>query len=485
MLGHHHNCCSVPGSWYAKPFRPYFKLVTPLYDYEPMPSHLSSCHNNFIQMPSLPQKLSESTEHVTDWFMQLASAAPRFGYGELYRFLVNSVELDLGRKITMKMRNYGQPWTDPILWSQHLLEHVYNNKQLRYDLRKLVQVELSSEPRTSKECMVLIDLQARYHDLYNTVNGYYNICMAQFSERCMDKIEKDLRDMGVVVGHLGKIADWLTLDNLKEVLKDLGNELEDIDVLGQCSAPVEPQWASTRKASSRNDSVSTPPDFNRFVTRSNSNGDMDIYLQHGEKGIGLESPDIQNIIDAGVYTPITGTTLALLTGDKARLNSPDIFNKQTRSGEFSLHAAHAAPIRKRHSTNVVQPSSSDLVLPSEFSSNTSSESSTGGAYERVSDFDLNVKYKPVEAPSLDVWTSPAFIIKGNALFVKIEGVPLRTHMAFKHPSQRRQCDVVYSREESMFRAIFELCPKCGNHGKNTATKCVRHPYYFMYYSTVL
>lgn len=93
-------------------------------------------------------------------------------------------------------------------------------------------------------------------------------------------------------------------------------------------------------------------------------------------------------------------------------------------------------------------------------------------------------------PSEKTWTGYRFMVTTNELFCAVDGVPMRTHVAFRHPLRRKRGQSIITREESLYRTKHKLCIRCGNHieeagdeaADESSAKCVRHPYYYIYFN---
>lgn len=100
-------------------------------------------------------------------------------------------------------------------------------------------------------------------------------------------------------------------------------------------------------------------------------------------------------------------------------------------------------------------------------------------------------------PTKAIWKSPEHIKFINGLFVDLNGLEPRTHLAFIHPSLYQTGRLAITCAEFIYRANNNLCLSCGNHfaEKNSncvldfksylGYRCILHPFYHMYYNVFI
>lgn len=519
-------------------------MVTPLqgYKFSPMAAPNDGLYRGSLKAAALAQKLESGTVDVTGWFVQLANAVlvkepgqPMLTQKEVHRFLLNSVNIELRLQVSQAMIARGLPWTDPVQWSQHLLERVYDTQKLRFDLQKVVQ-EFAKTPQTVSEFRDRAELLAAYHEVMNSPDGYFNISMAQLPDECVVAIESKLRDMGIVLETEQTITPGTTLPKLKrtlmKVIAELDESAKSADSADTLVAPAKIETETFNSCEVGNLLKYGEADPRKFKTakepRVQKNGkramNFATFKEDRHDTWGTVGADRTNLFEPSrlfdkprntiskYHSSITSSPplvkSQLKTIHTSTPLSPEYFEPQLSFVPDSLNIFEPAlqntiihnPIPRRpdpfyttHDQFPLASSSSSYFSSSPYSSSFSTPDC--GHFQSVSHTEL-AKYAARPPSGFEIWRSPEFIYECNSLFVHIEGVPFRGHMSFKHPYQRGQCESVYTKEEQLFRVIHDLCSKCGNHKMRKSgledgdfglfrEKCVRHPYLFRYYSTVL
>lgn len=171
----------------------------------------------------MPEKLSFETKNVVAWFRKMKRAVfsqEKFGgltKVQLHRFLLKSVKYDLRLHVSQCMISEKADWSDPIAWSQYLLEITYDRFKLRADLQSLV-MDLHKSPTNDMECRRYARLHADYQAYYNTAEGYFNIVLSNFDTSASVKIETELRSKRILVKN--RVRPDVSLSEIKVALND-------------------------------------------------------------------------------------------------------------------------------------------------------------------------------------------------------------------------------------------------------------------------
>lgn len=480
------------------------------------------------------------TVDVTAWFVQLANAVstkepgqPMLTQKEVHRFLLNSVNIELRLQVSQGMIARGLPWTDPVHWSQHLLERVYNAKRRRFDLQKVIE-GFTTPPQTANECRDRVELLDAYQEVMNTPDGYFNINMAQLPDECVGAIESKLRDMGIMLETEQTIMPEITLFKLKRTLKKVIAELDEnaksADSAETLVAPAknEPESIDSYEFDNllkygefepRKSKTTKEPWGQKFGKKAMNFATL---KEDRHDGWGAVGADRTNLLEPSLL--FDKPRNKILKYQNSILSSPPLVKSQIKATHTSTPLSpdyFDPPAYIPESLNIFEPALQNTIIhnpiprrpdpfytmhdqfPLASSSYYSSSSPYSplfstpdcGRFQSVSHTEL-AKYAARPPPTFEIWRSPEFVYECNSLFLPVEGVSFRVHMSFKHPYQRGQCESVYTKEEQLFRVIHDLCSKCGNHKMRKPgledgdfglfrEKCVRHPYLFRYYSTVL
>lgn len=444
----HHNKGS---DFEIEPFRPYFHLITPLKNYQ-----YNDCTKYQFPLPvaSLSEKLSYDTKNVIKWFEKLTKTVyPKVTGGlskiQLHSFLLKSVHNDLRLCVSQAMKSENKDLKNPILWSQYLLEIIYDTNRLRADLRRLANA-LQHSPQSVKDCRCLVKLHLEYQNLYATPDGYYNIVLSRLSIPCALWIEDKLREQKIINAHDSKITEGITLTEIKNVLVEIMEALPNHEFMLKNTQGYNISNTSRKKKHA--------------------------HRKRGTKRVSYKS-EISTL--TGSLIPSSSVrSLPTFPEDETYISS-------VQSSKFRLGSNSGATlVLNSEDMNLFQKERGIFNFSRVSSSSDTSSGTYGGAWKAQSNEEI-ANYTPQIPPSVKLWHSSSFIKKSNDLFVPMPTKIQRKHMAFRHPSQRTQCQSILTREEDQYRESHDLCLKCGNHESEVYQKCIRHPFYYIYYSSVL
>jgi hypothetical protein len=364
--------------------------------------------NNETTMTPLPQLLPE-TNDVTNWFARLLRTLAEIEARQkhtltapaLHKFLTDSVAAPLRLAVNEIMKRQNKDLTNPVVWSQCLLETVYTPAQLRRDLRT-VGARLhrawngagGDVPQNAIEHSEFVELHKAYLKYYRTPSGFSNVVLAQLPEPLSNVVEVRLYEKGVLKED-GQIKGNMDMEALATALSQVFSNSQEF-------SSVNINSESVMENNSRLDNIHKTNN-ERFHQRISQWESTEGHKKLTQKTVKISSQFIIDRLDQASSN--SGSTIQ--HSESATLVSQLLGDSIPKT-----------PVECREKPDIGRASNSENGDNSTSNSH-SRESSSDDICSFVSCNKAGLYLQYQKPPPLQVWTSPEFVAATNDLFLPI------------------------------------------------------------------
>lgn len=442
------------------------------------------------------------TEEVVNWFMRLLRALAEIEVlqgnaltaPELYMFVTGSVALSLREKVDKIMIKQNKNLSDPIVWSQCLLEFVYTPVRRRRDLRQIAarlhggwhrnNDDIFSScvnedvPKNATELWEFVDLHEAYLKYYRTPTGFCNVILAQLSEPLEVVVEARLYKKGLITRN-GNVKKGI---NNKNLAKALGHVFENTQ-------------NSTTNLSEKNN-FSTQPVYKTYQTPLRQR------ILQWEPVEGPKKPMKKPVkINSRTVLDELNKNKSISNSSNANSESVSLISQPSEKPIFK----NLSDCFEKFNINLKSSNESDDVS---FKINNSKENINVDFWLFEDQNTKNVSLEQQNENLLNVWESSNFIIEPDDSYLfncgkngrdkNTNNARIRSddttdgnsnnsydngfgaekssfmHAAFCHARQRSPYQSILTTDNIIFQVNNYLCTKCGNYKRDQSQKCVHH-----------